>query len=199
MEHLHRLMVLLARPRGVGWLTNASLVDVALETLYRQARLPPSHKPNRRGEYMTLPAGCGFGGGRTCPGNYANTAHNVPLIQAMLDNSAVQRVARYFECTPAGLHAYFPKLHHFYSNLLARILEDRPEVARMFEGCCYGACHFNLHNAAAVDHEDWYNILFGMCAVYSSGLFDHTRGGHFIAWSLGIVAQFPPGCVIYVP
>ncbi|KAE9396695.1 hypothetical protein BT96DRAFT_824353, partial [Gymnopus androsaceus JB14] len=58
---------------------------------------------------------------------------------------------------------------------------------------------FNLHSAATVDHEDWYNILFGMCAVYSSGLFNHMHGGHFIAWSLGIVVQFPPACMIYVP
>ena len=98
-----------------------------------------------------------------------------------------------------GLQAYFPKLHRLYSNLLARIFEDRPEIVRMFEGCCYGACHFNLHSAATIDHEDWHNILFGMCAVYSSGLYDYTRSGHFIAWSLGVVAQFPPGCVIYVP
>ncbi|KAE9388181.1 hypothetical protein BT96DRAFT_1004435 [Gymnopus androsaceus JB14] len=80
-EYSHRPMVLLARPRGVGWLTNASL-----ETLYCQACLPPSHKPNCHGEYMTLPAGCSFGGGRTCPGNYTNTVHNVPLVQAMPDN-----------------------------------------------------------------------------------------------------------------
>ncbi|KAE9385964.1 hypothetical protein BT96DRAFT_799904, partial [Gymnopus androsaceus JB14] len=140
--------------------------------------------------------GCGFGGGRTCPGSYANTAHNAPLVQAVLDNPAVQWVARYVN---AGLQAYFPKLHLFYCNLLACILGNNPEIAQMFEGCCYGACHLNLHNASTMDHEDWYNILFGMCAVYSSGHFDHTCSGHFIAWSLGVVTQFLPACALYVP
>ncbi|KAE9401323.1 hypothetical protein BT96DRAFT_818081 [Gymnopus androsaceus JB14] len=189
-------MVLFARPCGADWLSNAVRVDSALENLSRLARIPQSQKPNRRGSYVTLPAGCGFGGGRTCPGSYANTAHNAPLVQAILDRPDVQRVARYVD---AGLQAYFPKLHSFYSSLLEHILADSPEIVRMFQGCCYGACHLNLHNASTVDHEDWYNILFGMCAVYSSGLYDHTRSGHFIAWSLGIVAQFPPACAVYVP
>lgn len=98
-----------------------------------------------------------------------------------------------------GLQAYFPKLHCLYTNLLARILEDRPEITQMFEHCCYATCHFNLHKAATLDHEDWFNLLFGMCAAYSSGLYNHTHSAYFIAWSLGIVTQFPPACAIYVP
>lgn len=69
----------------------------------------------------------------------------------------------------------------------------------MFEHCCYAACHFNLHKAGTRDHEDWFNLLFGMCAVYASGVFDYTRGGYFIAKSLGVVTQFPPTSAIFVP
>lgn len=76
---------------------------------------------------------------------------------------------------------------------------DNPEIRPMFDRCCYGACHFNLHRSASVDHEDFFNILFAMCAIYSSGNFDFTRGGHLIAWSLGIVAEFPPGSAAYLP
>ncbi|KAJ3726338.1 hypothetical protein C8R42DRAFT_694941 [Lentinula raphanica] len=123
------------------------------------------------------------------PSNYANTAHNAGLVQQVLDDPAIQRVARFVDC---GLAAFFPALHRFLTNLLAQILADNPGIRRMFEGCCYGACHLNLHSAATRKHEDYFNILFSMCAVYASGEYDHTRAGHFIAWSLGLVTQFPP-------
>lgn len=189
-------MVLLARPRGPDWLKNMADVDATLEWLFRRAHVPPSFLDHRRGRYLSLPAGCGFGGGPTCPGNYANTPHNAELVKKVLEDSSVQRVARYVD---NGLYAFFPQLHRFLSNLLEEVLKDNPHINRMFEGCCYGACHFNLHNASTRDHEDFFNILFAMCSVYASGIYDHTRGGHFIAWSLGVVTQFPPGSSIFIP
>ncbi|KAJ3725391.1 hypothetical protein C8R42DRAFT_540155, partial [Lentinula raphanica] len=130
--------------------------------------------------------GCGFGGGKLCPSNYANTPHNARLIQQVLDDPSVQRVARFVD---NGLAMFFPALHRFLSNLLDKILADNPDIRRMFEGCCYGACHFNLHNAATRQHEDFFNVLFSMCAVYASGQYDHTRAGHFVTWSLGLAAD----------
>ncbi|KAH7872154.1 uncharacterized protein C8R40DRAFT_1053013 [Lentinula edodes] len=171
-------------------------VDSRLELLFKHAVVGTRQQDHRRGKYTTLPAGCGFGGGRTSPGNYANTAHNEPLVDAVLSDPAVQRVARYVD---AGLQTYWPKLHQFLSNLLEHILMDCPDIRRLFAGCCYGACHLNLHNAATLDHEDYYNILFALCAVYASGKYDHTRSGHLIAWSLGIVAQFPAGSAAFLP
>ncbi|KAJ3729772.1 hypothetical protein C8R42DRAFT_175478 [Lentinula raphanica] len=189
----HRLMLLLARPRGNGWAENMARVDQRLEWVHEHARASASH---RRGEYATLPAGCGFGGGKLRPSNYANSPHNAELVQQALDDPAVQRVARYVDC---GLAAFLPGLHRFLSNLLSKILKDNPGIHRMFEGCCYGACHLNLHNVATRNHEDFFNILFSMCAVYASGQYDYARAGHFIAWSLGLVTQFPPGTAVFVP
>ncbi|KAF9067373.1 hypothetical protein BDP27DRAFT_1225905, partial [Rhodocollybia butyracea] len=97
------------------------------------------------------------------------------------------------------LQVYFPKLHLFLTNLQEKVLMDSPDIRRMFEGCCYTACHLNLHLAWAQLHEDFFNVFFAMCAVHASGKFDHTRGGQFIAWSLGVVVPFPAGATIYVP
>ncbi|KAJ3830523.1 hypothetical protein F5880DRAFT_1468265 [Lentinula raphanica] len=170
-----------------------SKVDLRLEWLHENARAPTSH---RRGDYATLPAGCGFGGGKLCPSNYANTSHNARLVQQVLDDPAIQRIARFVD---NGLAMFFPALHRFLSCLLEKILDDNPDICRMFEDCCYGACHFNLHSAATRKHEDYFNILFSMCAVYASGQYDYTRAGHFIAWSLGLVTQFPPGTAVFIP
>ncbi|KAJ3859106.1 hypothetical protein EV359DRAFT_51346 [Lentinula novae-zelandiae] len=188
-------------------------MDSRLELLFKHTVVDARHQDHRRGKYTTLPAGCGFGGGRILPGNYANTAHNEPLVDAVLSDLAVQRVARYIdsELFPScswllltshpitGLQTYWPKLHQFLSNLLEHILMDCLDIQRLFAGCCYGACHFNLHNATTLDHEDYYNILFALCAVYASGRYDHTRSGHLIAWSLRIVAQFPAGSAAFLP
>ncbi|KIK53668.1 hypothetical protein GYMLUDRAFT_178672 [Collybiopsis luxurians FD-317 M1] len=142
-----------------------------------------------------LPAGHGFRGGRLHPGNYANTQHNSCLINEVLKDPAVQLVACFID---AGLLAFQPKLHSFLSNLLEKILLNNPNIVSMFNGCCYGACHFNLHSTSTRKYKDFFNILFAMCAVYSSGEFDHMRGGHFIAWSLCIVSQFPAGSAIFI-
>lgn len=93
----HRLMVLLAIPHGSGWQENGQAVDSRLEWLYRHARVPPSHKPNCWGEYVSLPAGCSFGGGRLNPGNFANSNHNAPLVAQTLEDPSIQRIVRFVD------------------------------------------------------------------------------------------------------
>jgi hypothetical protein len=95
---------------------------------------------------------------------------------------------------------FFPKLHTFLSNLGCEIVEvDNPRIEQAFPGCCYPACHFNLNKSCALRHADFFNLLFFMCTVVANGPFDHTRGGHFIAWNLGLVFEFRSSSTIYVP
>ncbi|KAJ3804565.1 hypothetical protein F5876DRAFT_53212 [Lentinula aff. lateritia] len=171
-------------------------VDAQLERLYQQARVSTTQQNHRRGQYVTLPAGCGFGGGRTEPGNYANTSHNAALIDEILADRAVQLVAGFID---AAIQTTFPKLHAFLTNLLEKILADNPRIKKMFNSCCYSTCHFNLHSACTDNHEDNFNILFAMCCAFCVGNFDHTRGGHIIAWDLGVVTEFPPGTAVCLP
>lgn len=97
-ESGHRFMALLPRPKGSGWGVNMANVDSRLEWLFQQMCLPQSQLEHRRGKYPSLPAGVGFGGGRTCPGNYANSNHNAPLIDQVLADPAVQLMARFVDC-----------------------------------------------------------------------------------------------------
>lgn len=93
----HRVMALIPRPKGSGWEDVMRSVDAQLERLYQQARVDVAHQNHRRGQYPTLPAGCGFGGGRTEPGNYANTPHNAALIEEILANREFQLVASFID------------------------------------------------------------------------------------------------------
>ncbi|KAJ3818581.1 hypothetical protein F5880DRAFT_1491145 [Lentinula raphanica] len=189
-------MALLPRPQAAGWDDVINSVDCRLEYISAHARLNDRQRDHRRGQYATLPTGLGFGGGRTEPGHYANTAHNTKLMEEFLADRAVQLVARFVD---AGLQTLFPKLHRFLDNLLEKILDDNPDLKRMFPGCCYGACHVNLITAWTRQHQDYFNILFAMCCVFCVGAFDSTRGGHLIAWEFGIVTELPPGSAVFLP
>lgn len=60
----------------------------------------------------------------------------------------------------------------------------------------------NMGKANTVPHTDHLNTFFTGCAVVSIGppsAYDYKRGGHLILWDLGLVIEFPPGCVIILP
>ncbi|KAE9390550.1 hypothetical protein BT96DRAFT_833308 [Gymnopus androsaceus JB14] len=165
--------------------------------MYSKVVVPEALKRQCRGSYVSLPAGYGFGGGRHMPGSYTNTPHNAQVIQQVLNNPDIWSIARMVN---RGLLAYFPKLHALAVNLDHQIVNvDNSQIERTFHGCCYPALHFNLHNAWTLIHEDFWNLVFFMCAVASFGPFDHTCGGHIIAWSLGLVLEFPSGMAMYLP
>lgn len=180
-----------------GWGQVVQRADSALERMHRKVQVPEALRRHRRGGYVTLPCGYGFGGGRAMPGSYANSTHNASVIQEALADLDLQNVARMVD---RGLLAYFPRLHALAANLDKQIVDiDNPQIERAFPHCCYPALHFNLHNAWALIHEDFWNLIFFMCAVVCLGQFDHTRGGHLIAWSLGLVLELPAGTTVYLP
>ena len=57
----------------------------------------------------------------------------------------------------------------------------------------------NMDKASTKPHNDFLNGFFTGCAVGAFGPYDYTRGGHLILWDLGLVVEFPPGCVIILP
>ncbi|KAE9395674.1 hypothetical protein BT96DRAFT_825985, partial [Gymnopus androsaceus JB14] len=131
------------------------------------------------------------------PGLYANTPRNAAAITQVLANPAFQAVATFVD---RGLRSFFPKLHSLAVNLDKNIVDaDNPQIERAFKDCCYPACHFNLNNACTLVHNNYWNLFCFMCAIACIGPFDHTWGGHVIAWSLGLVFEFPSGSTMYLP
>ncbi|KAF9061988.1 hypothetical protein BDP27DRAFT_1337259 [Rhodocollybia butyracea] len=169
--------------------------DELMEWMYRSLILPDALKHHRRGDCSTIGVGYGFGGGRVRPGVYAHSKRNSVVIKAVLE-----KLNHSTNCSLQGLLSLFPKLHALYTNLDKNIVDvDNPNIKRSFQNCCYPACHFNLHKAGAVIHCDFWNWLFSMCSIFNGGKFNHKGGGHFIAWSLGLAVEFPPGSSLYIP
>jgi hypothetical protein len=50
-----------------------------------------------------------------------------------------------------------------------------------------------------VDHTDYNNVAYGLCAVTALGNYDPTLGGHLVLFDLGLVIEFPPGTTILIP
>ncbi|KAE9404871.1 hypothetical protein BT96DRAFT_812948 [Gymnopus androsaceus JB14] len=193
----HRVMGLYASPRDPNWAELMEAFDNLMEWLFRCLKLPPGLLDHRRGRYATIGVGYGFGGGRRRPGSYVNSAHNARLLQQALGSPVIHRIARYVD---QGLLALFPALHSLCTNLDRSVVDvDNPEIQRSFQNCCYPACHFNLHSSSTAYHSDYWNYIGGMCAIVSGGKFDCKRSAHFIAWSLGLAFEFPPGTAIFVP
>ncbi|KAF8959185.1 hypothetical protein BDZ97DRAFT_1761672 [Flammula alnicola] len=62
------------------------------------------------------------------------------------------------------------------------------------------ACTFNLGpGTITVDHTDYNNVAYGLCAITALGNFDPTLGGHMVLFDLGLVIEFPPGATILIP
>jgi hypothetical protein len=49
------------------------------------------------------------------------------------------------------------------------------------------------------EHRDSNNLAHGICAIFSGGNFDHTKGGHIILFDLQLVVQFPSGSTALIP
>ncbi|TDL13700.1 hypothetical protein BD410DRAFT_734976, partial [Rickenella mellea] len=71
---------------------------------------------------------------------------------------------------------------------------------RNFTNSAFPSTTFNFGPmVATVPHFDTANLSFGWCSITALGSFDSTRGGHIIAWALGLVIRFPSGATIDLP
>lgn len=48
-------------------------------------------------------------------------------------------------------------------------------------------------------HEDFLNLVFGICTIQALGKFDSTKGGHMYFPQLKFATEFPSGCMTLFP
>ncbi|KAK7435867.1 hypothetical protein VKT23_019398 [Stygiomarasmius scandens] len=188
------LLLMGAAPNSIEWDALVRRVDTVFMQLGK--RLNWQKILRRRGWHLSVPIGESFGGGQTRPANFSHTPHDEEAINDVTCDPDVRRVAGLCD---HYLKVYFPKIHTLYANALERIHEDNPSLRRNFDNSVFAAANINIEKAVAFPHVDYLNLLFGLCAVFPTGSFDYTRGGHLIIWELGLVIEFPPGTVILLP
>jgi hypothetical protein len=87
-----------------------------------------------------------------------------------------------------------------YRSLQKSLLAHHPHLKEPFKGGSFAAVTFNLGGeVVTIDHTDTLNNVEGQCGTQANGDYDYRLGGHVILWDLGIVVEFPPGCLFFFP
>ncbi|TFK60200.1 hypothetical protein BDN72DRAFT_779712, partial [Pluteus cervinus] len=158
---------------------------------------PHGAQSHRRGNFVALPVGVSHGNGRLKPGNLLHPPERKELIQRLLDDKSIRRLA----CYQSSVFSYYaPKLYAQYCHTLLRVFERDESLQRNFEDSIFPATSFNLGPATvSIDHTDASNVGYGLCALTAVGSFDSRQGGHLVLFDLGLMIEFPPGSVILLP
>ncbi|KAK7029973.1 hypothetical protein R3P38DRAFT_3188898 [Favolaschia claudopus] len=157
----------------------------------------PKDLSHRRGRFAILASGVSFGGGQQRPGNLSQSKKRGRLVQTMLNDDALQRVAGF---QSSGLARYAPKLYKYYIDTLSSLFERQPEMRHNFSNSIFPAATFNLGpHTVADEHLDFNNCAHGLCAITSAGPYDHRHGGQLFLKQVNMLIPFPSGSTALIP
>ncbi|TFK60708.1 hypothetical protein BDN72DRAFT_805483 [Pluteus cervinus] len=109
---------------------------------------PKDTQSHRRGTFVALPVGVSHGNGRLKPGNLFHPPERKKLIQRLLDDKAIRRLA----CYQSSVFSFYaPKLYAQYCHALLRVFEHDHSLQRNFEDSIFPATSFNLGPGASLE------------------------------------------------
>jgi hypothetical protein len=80
------------------------------------------------------------------------------------------------------------------------LFTEKPHLERIFEKCIFPAAALNFGpRVSSYKHRDSLNCSFGWCAIQALGYFDSSRSAPLILWEFGIMVEFPPWALVYIP
>ncbi|KAI0323216.1 hypothetical protein GY45DRAFT_1349849 [Cubamyces sp. BRFM 1775] len=190
--------VLAGSPRdSEGWSQVVQEAGDALKRAQAKFKFDRKKAVHRRGRYASITCGISYGGGQQHPGNLAHTPHNRIVVDELLKNDAIRRLAGFGD---ACMRLYAPRLYEYYAGTMDIVCRDNPKLKRNFERGVFGAATFNLGpKVVTYVHTDHQNIPSGWCAVTALGDFDYKKGGHLLLWDVKLAIEFPPGALILLP
>ncbi|KAI9060951.1 hypothetical protein FKP32DRAFT_1576973, partial [Trametes sanguinea] len=189
--------VLAGRPRDTSWDdVNKQLQDV-FDAARDTYRLTSQQREHRRGAFPAIATGISFGGGQQRVANLAHSVHNQSVINALLQNAAVRRVANFGS---GAFQLFAPRLYDYYEDTLNALLVRNVALCPNFPKNPFAAATFNLGpRTISLPHTDHLNLPWGWCAITAIGDFDPVQGGHIVLHDLRMIIEFPPGSTILIP
>lgn len=186
---------------------------------------------HRRGNFLAVAAGVSFGGGQTVrtvfyslsptpdvhfvwkkPGNLVHSKHLQSLIDQVLKDKDIQRIAGFQSSRPPsvqrdladyliGAFALFaPKLYQFLANKLSALFAWNRGLRHNFKSSIFPVITLNCGpNTSTLDHADHGNAAGMYCAITSLGLFNSKKSAHIVVERAKIAVEFPPGSTVLVP
>ncbi|KAJ7141042.1 hypothetical protein C8R44DRAFT_827689 [Mycena epipterygia] len=195
------IAALLGRPEDPGWDDVVRDVGHAMDRARRAGvetgAFRAKHTSHRRGQYAALSTGVSFGGGQKRPGNLIHSTKLQKIINSLLANKNVRRVAGFQSC---GLARYAPKLWRYYVDNLRLLFQHHDGLQHNFTNSIFPAATFNLGPKVVTDeHADIYNLVHGLCGVTAGGNYDHQKGGQLYLKQINLVIDFPSGASMLIP
>ncbi|KAJ6529047.1 hypothetical protein DFH09DRAFT_935060 [Mycena vulgaris] len=199
--HGRIIVILLGRPEDPDW---DDVVRDAIKAMNRARRaglasgaFRRKDTNHRRGHYAVLSTGVSFGGGQKRPGNLVNSAKRQKIINYLLRNKSLCRLAGF---QSSGFARFAPKLWRYYVDNLRLLFEHHDGLQHNFSNSIFPAATFNLGPSTVTDkHFDSNNLMHGLCGITAGGDFDHTIGGQIHMDQLKLVIDFPSGSGMLVP
>ncbi|KAJ6457576.1 hypothetical protein DFH09DRAFT_1254380 [Mycena vulgaris] len=199
--HGRIIAILLGRPEDPDWANVVRDAVKAMNQARRAGRKSGAFRrkdtSHRRGDYAVLSTGVSFGGGQKRPGNLVNSPKRQKIINYLLRNKSLRRLAGF---QSSGFARFAPKLWRYYVNNLRLLFEHHDGLLHNFSNSIFPAVTFNLGPSVVTDgHFDFNNLMHGLCGVTSAGDFDHTIGGQIHLEQIKLVIDFPSGSGILIP
>jgi hypothetical protein len=193
-----RVIAMLAgHPDDSSWDAVSAEATRAIDEARDVCGFTAADRRHRRGKFPARAVGASFGGGQTVPGNLVNNAIDTAVLNLLISNWAIQRLAGF----ASGVFAtWAPKLFSYYRSYLYRLHEAYPTIHPNFTNSIWTAATFNFGPyTTCFKHRDPFNLAFGWCAITALGNFNPKLGGHLILWEMKLVIEFPPGSTILIP
>ncbi|KAJ6524637.1 hypothetical protein DFH09DRAFT_1286332 [Mycena vulgaris] len=199
--HGRIIAILLGRPEDPDW---DDVVRDAIKAMNRARRagfasgaFRARDTKHRRGSYAVLSTGVSFGGGQKRPGNLVNSAKRQKIINYLLRNKSLRRLAGF---QSSGFARFAPKLWRYYVDNLRLLFEHHDGLQHNFTNSIFPATTLNLGPQVVTDtHFDLNNLMHGLCGITAAGDFDHTVGGQIHMEQIKVVIDFPSGSSMLIP
>ncbi|KAJ7429961.1 hypothetical protein B0H11DRAFT_1765935, partial [Mycena galericulata] len=199
--HGRIIAILLGRPEDDGWDNVVADAFQAMDRVRRAGRRSGAFRArdsvHRRGRFTLLASGVSFGGGQSRPGNLVNSRKRQKLINYLLANKSIGRLAGF---QSSGLAHYAPKLWRYCRDTLRALFKHHRGLKHNFNNSIFPAATFNCGpDVVTAEHMDFLNLVHGLCAITSGGDFDHTEGGQIYLDQIKLVIDFPSGAGMLIP
>lgn len=194
-------VILAGTPSDLSWLAVAAAAEEAMTSARLQGEASGTftcgQTEHRRGCFVALACGVSHGGGQTKPQNLAHPPQTRKILDSLLNDPNIQRIAGF---QSSAFAYYAPKLYKNYASSIEQLWLHEPGLDVNFPDSIFPATTFNLGpHTVTLDHTDPGNVAYGMCALTAGGNYDPKKGGHLVLFDLGWVIEFPPGSTILLP
>ncbi|TFK85451.1 hypothetical protein K466DRAFT_494704, partial [Polyporus arcularius HHB13444] len=188
---------LVGEPRDSTWPALVERVREKFEEARQKLARLGDEPDHRRGSYFCENSGYSMGSGQKRPGNLKNSAARQKIVDDLLRDPDVVRIANFGS---GALKNHVPGVYELYRENMEALLSSDPDLKPNFPNNVFAAATFNFGPRVITRvHLDYLNYAFGMCSVTALGKFNYRRGGHIILWDAKLIIEFPPGSTILLP